>query len=100
MYLWPGDRDAITGDHDDRIGDRSTNSCFRNRKDDHQTAFLAIFFESFGGQALARFAPLNILVSDALSLLPSRIENRGVEIGAAGGVRIALGGHVQPATLR
>ena len=100
MNLWAGDRDAITGDHDDGIGDGGANSCFGNRKDDHQAAFLAIFFESFGGEALAGFAPLKVFVGDALALLPARIENRGFEIGAAGGVGIALGGDVETTILR
>src|ERR1700688_4412169 len=100
MHLWAGSGNTVASDHDNRISDSGAHCFLRNGKDNHQAAFLAIFIKSFGCQALAGFTPLNIFVSDALSLLPARIENRGVEIGAAGGVGIALGRHVETAILR
>src|ERR1700730_17191663 len=100
MNFWPRGGHAVAGDHDAGVCDRGAGSLFRNGKDNHQAAFFTEFFEGFSGEALAGFAPLKIFVADALTFLPAGIENGGLEIGAGGGVGIALGGDVESVFLR
>src|SRR6202022_4122531 len=72
----------------------------RNRKNDDVATLLPILLESFCGQALASCHPLNVLVGDALPLLPARVENGGLKSGAARGIWIALGSDIEPSFLR
>src|SRR5690348_18487612 len=87
---------AVAGDH----GQGTGNSQLRNFRgygvnNDH-AALLAVFLKSFLGQTLPGFYPLQVLISDSLSLLPARAEEGRAQVSHGGGVGIALSGHVQP----
>ena len=94
------DGHAIAGNHDDGIRHGLADGTFRDREDDDDATFLAVFLEGLCSEAFARFGPLQIMVGDAHALLPTRIEDGGFQSGASRGVRIGFGGDIQAALLR
>ena len=68
--------------------------------DDDDSAFFAVLLKGLRGQAFARVRPLHVVKGDFLFFLPAGIENRGLQIGAARGVGIALRGYIEAAFLR
>src|SRR5215831_18364726 len=69
---------AVTGNHDRRIGDRQTRDFLRNGVDSHHSALFAIAGESVRRETLTRSSPLEILVGNiAIFALPSFVEDRG-----------------------
>ena len=60
---------------------------------------MTIFGECLRSQSLAGVGPLQVSVRNAGGLLPARVKNGRVEVGAAGGLGVALGGHIEPLPL-
>ena len=98
MNLRSCDLRTVARNHYYRVGYRGTHRLFRNREDHHAPAFFPVFRKSFRCQPLACLHPSNILVRNSLPLLPTLIENRGLQARASRRVGITLRGHIQSAT--
>src|SRR5438046_10511574 len=90
MNFASGKRHAVTGDHNQRVGNCRTRGLFRNRENNDGASFLAILLESFSRQSFAGFRPLDVFECDVLAVLSSGIVYGCLELSGSCLIRIVL----------